>query len=141
VGPPSYQNRRVQSAIHSVLTTRIILNIREAASQRLVDFSFDLHLSDIDFDVYRSRLSFAENSAVFHSDDDYRVSVSQRSDGVDSVASMMVSISTSATISHVTLPTTRDMRGKKVVGRPEPDNEEEDGDDKDSARASPGEWV
>ncbi|KAF9649434.1 hypothetical protein BDM02DRAFT_3113855 [Thelephora ganbajun] len=54
----------VQSAIHSVLTTRIILNLREAASQRLHDISFDLHLSDTDSRIHGSRLSFAENSAA-----------------------------------------------------------------------------
>ena len=33
---------------------------------------------------------------------------------------------------------TRDAMGKKVAGRPEPDNE---GDDRDSIRTSPEEWV
>jgi hypothetical protein len=78
---------------------------------------------------------------VFHSDDDHKSDVSQRREGVDSVVSLrMVSFSTSTTISHVTLPITRDARGEKAVGRPEPGDEEE-GDDKDSARTSPGEWV
>ena len=62
---------RLQNTIHSVVTTHIILNIREAASRRLnSDISFDLHLSDIDFRTPRSRISFAEGPAVFHLDDD-----------------------------------------------------------------------
>ena len=138
----SHRNCRVQSAIHSALTTHIILNIREAASQRLVDFSFDLHLSDTDSNVYRSQLSFAENPAAFHSDDDHRSNVLQRRERVDSVASTarirIASISTSTTISHVNLPMARDGGGKKVVGLPEPDDEE---DDKDPVSISPKEWV
>ena len=51
--------------MHSVLTTRIILNIRKAASRRLEDFSFDLHLSDVDSRASRARMAFAENPAVF----------------------------------------------------------------------------
>ena len=51
-------NYRLQNAIHSVVTTRIILNIREAASQRLDGVSSNLHLSDIGFRVPSSRVSF-----------------------------------------------------------------------------------
>ena len=56
--------------MHSVLTTRVILNIREAASRRFEDFSFDLHLSDIGSRASRARMSFAESPAVLRSDDD-----------------------------------------------------------------------
>ena len=59
-------NYRLQNAIHSSLTARVILNIREAASRRLDDFSFDLHLSDTTH-VSRSRMSFAENPVALHS--------------------------------------------------------------------------
>ena len=132
---------RAQSAIHSVLTTRIILNIREAASQRLDDHSFDLHLSDTDSHASGSRMLFAENTAVFHSGSDQESDVSRRVERHDSGSSMgqvgMVSISTRATISHVTLPMTRDARGKRVVGRVELD----DDDDKDSIVTSPEDWV
>ena len=54
--------------MHSVVTTRIILNIREAASRRLEDFSFDLHLSDVGSRASRTHMYFAENPAVFLSD-------------------------------------------------------------------------
>jgi len=131
----------VQSAIHSVLTTRIVLNIREAASQRLDDYSFDLHLSDTDSRTPRSRISFAVNPALFHSGSDQESGVSQRGerhDGGSSVGQVgVVSFSTRATISHVTLPMTRDARGKRVVGRAELD----DDDDKDSVLTSPEDWV
>lgn len=56
--------------MHSVLTTRIILNIREAASGRLDDISLDLHLSHVSSDATVSRISFAENPAVSHFDGD-----------------------------------------------------------------------
>ena len=54
--------------MHSVVTARIILNVREAASRRLEDFSRDLHLSDVGSRASRSHMSFAENPAVFLSD-------------------------------------------------------------------------
>lgn len=134
-------NHRVQSAIHSVLTTRIILNLREAASQRFDDFSVDLHLSDTDSrGLPRSRLSFAENPAVLDCNDDHGSDNFRSRKWLDSGESTtqtgMVSISTTTTISHVALPMTRDARGKRVVGRPDLDDE----DDMDSVRAS-GEWV
>ena len=144
MGSLSYRNHRAQSAIHSSLTTRIILNIREAASQRHVDFSFDLHLSDTDSNVHRSQLSFADNPAVSHSDDDHRSNVFHRRKRVDSITSTarirMVSISTSTTISHATSPMTRNATGEKVVVRPELDDDDED-DHRDLARTSPEEWV
>ena len=61
-------NHRLQSIIHTVVTTRIILNIRESASRRLDDFSSNLHLSDIGFRALRSRISLTESPAVFRSD-------------------------------------------------------------------------
>jgi len=118
----------------------MILNIREAASQRLDDFSFDLHLSDTDSNAYRSRLSFARNPAVFH-DGDHKNDIFQRRGVVDSVvrAARVRMVSVSNTASHVTLPMTRDAGGKKVVGRPELDDGEDD--EKVSIRTSPEEWV
>ena len=126
-----------------MLTTRIILNLREAASRRFDDFSVDLHLSETDSrGACRSQIRFAENPVALDHNDDHKSGTSQRRIGLDSVASTtrtgMVSISTSTTISHVSLPMTRDARGKKVVGRPEPDDGEED--DEDSIRA-PEDWV
>jgi hypothetical protein len=47
----------------------------------------------------------------------------------------MGSLSTHTAVSHVVLPTIRNARGERVVGRTEPD------DDRDSIRASPKEWV
>ena len=138
-------DRRAQSAVHSALTTRIILNIRKAASQRLDDFSFDLHLSDTDSNVNRSRLSFAQNLSAFYYDDDHSKSdIVQRSGRAESVASMaqvgMVSVSASTTVSRIALPVTRDARGKWAVGRIESDDEEGE-DEKVSIRTSPEEWV
>ena len=60
-------NNRAQSAIYSVLTARIVLNIREAASQRLQNHSFDLHLSETES---RSQIRFAERQVVLYSDDE-----------------------------------------------------------------------
>jgi len=135
----------VQSAVHSVLTTRIILNIRRAASKRLDDFSCDLHLSDTESRAHRSRLRFAENPAGLHyDDDDHRNDIFRRRNRFDSAMSVaqigVVTISTSATISHVTLPVTRDAKGERVAGRPEPDEDDED-DDEDSICTSPEECV
>ena len=76
------------------------------------------------------------------SDDDHKRNVFQRGERVDSVASMaqiwVESIYTSTKISYVTLSVVRD-EGEKVVGRTEPDDEE--GDDKDSARSFPEGWA
>jgi len=134
-----------QSAVHSVLTTRLILNLREAASRRFDDFSVDLHLSDTDSrGACRSQIRFAENPAGLNHDGGHKNDTSQHRIGLDSAASTtrigMVSISTSTTVSHVTLPMTRDTRGKRVVGRPEPDPNDGEEDDMDSIRA-PEEWV
>ena len=128
----------LQSAIHSALTTRIILNIREAASQRLQDFSFDLHLSDTDLHVPRAQLSFAENLAGLHSDEDHKSESFQRRERNNSTmgTTEMVSFSTSATISHFTLPSTRHATRGRVVGLSEPDVV-----DRDSIRTSPDDWV
>ncbi|KAF9781697.1 hypothetical protein BJ322DRAFT_1161529 [Thelephora terrestris] len=131
----------VQSAIHSVLTTRIILNIREAASRRRDDFSSDLHLSETNSHASRPRMDFAENQALTRSGGDQegdRFRYLERYDGGSSMGrSEMMSISTRTVVSHVTLPVTRDARGKKVVGRTELD----DDDDLDSIRTSPEDWV
>ena len=120
-----------------MLTTRIILNIREAASRRLDDISFDLHLSD--FEVPRSRISFAENPAVFHYDDDRESDNSPRRERFGSVGTArtgIVSVSDSTATSRITLPMTRDAKGKRVVGRTGPD------DDDDGSIVIPhDEWV
>ena len=68
--------------MHSVVTTRIILNIREAASRRLEDFSFDLHLSDAGSRASRARMSFAENPAMLRSDDDHESDIPQPGEGL-----------------------------------------------------------
>ena len=134
-------NNRVQSAIHSVLTTRIILNIREAASQRLDDVSSDLHLSDTDSGAYRSRISFALNPAAFHSVGGRMTGsdVSRRSERYGGCGNMaQVSVSTHATISHVSLPMAREAKEQRVVGRIEPDDDV----DTDSIRSFPEDsWV
>lgn len=137
-----------QSAIHSVLTTRIILNIREVASQRLGNFSVDLHMSDTDSHACRSPIAFAANRIVFHSGSDQEnLSAFRHGEGYNSGSNTtrgeMVSTSTHSAVSHVTLPMTRDARGKKVVGREEPDDDgdDDDDDDKDSIRTSPEDWV
>lgn len=124
-----------QSAIHSVLTTRIILNIREVASQRLGNFSVDLHMSDTDSHACRSPIAFAANRIVFHSGSDQE-NLSVFWHGSNTTRGEMVSTSTHSVVSHVTLPMTRDARGKKGVCREEPDD-----DDKDSIRTSPEDWV
>ena len=132
---------RIQSAIHSVLTVRVILNIREAASRRLDDISFDLHLSDIE--VSGSRISFAENLAVFHFDDDYGNVISPRRErfsGVGAGQVGTVSISDSTQASHVTLPMARVAKGKGVVGRLGPDGDKDDYD-KGSNKTYHEEWV
>jgi len=138
----SYISYRVQSAIHSVLTTRVILNIREAASRRLNDFSFDLHLSGSDAQPPRPQISFAENPTVFHPDVDCEGGVSQSRERFSSVGTVhtgMVSVSNSTAPSHITLPMTRDAKGKRVVGRPEPDVDDCDG--MDSIHVSPNKWA
>jgi hypothetical protein len=132
---------RVQSAIHSVLTTRIILNIREAASRRRDDFSSDLHLSETNSHASRPRMDFAENQALTRSGGDQESGSFRYRERYDGGSSMgrteIMSISTHTVVSHVTLPVTRDARGKKVVGRAELD----DDDDMDSIRTSPEDWV
>ena len=124
-----------------MLTTRIVLNIREAASRRLHDFSFDLHLSDADLRAPTSRIAFAEDLAVIHFGDDRTSDAFQheRLGSEDVARSGMVSISGSTGASHITLPMTRDAKGERVVGRPEPDDD--DDDDKYSIGTSPDEWV
>ena len=125
-----------------MLTTRVILNIREAASRRLDDFSFDLHLSGSDAQLPRLQISFAENPGVFHRDVGREGGVShsrERFGSVGTARTGMVSISNSTAPSHITLPMTRDAKGKRVVGRPEPDDD--DGDGRDSIHVSPDEWV
>jgi len=139
---PLTVNFSVQSAIHSVLTTRVILNIREAASQRLDDFSFDLHLSGSDSQVSRLRISFTENPAVHYSDVGHEGEVSRsrgRFGSVGTTRTGMVSTSNSTAPSHITLPMTRDAKGKRVVGRSQSDHDNDDGED--SIHASPDEWV
>jgi len=141
--PPLTVDRRIQSAIHSVLTTRVILNIREAASRRLNDVSFDLHLSDLE--VPRSRISFAENPTVFHFDGDRESDGFPRRERFDSACAGttqtgMVSVPNSIAPSHITLPVTRDAKGKRVVGRPEPDDDEGDHDE-GSTQIGYDEWV
>lgn len=126
-----------------MLTARVVLNIREAASRRLEDISFDLHLSD--FEAPRSRISFTENPAVFHFDDDHGSGISPRRErfgGVGTVRTGMVFVSSATVTSHITLPMTRDAKGKRVVGRPGPD-EDEDSYDEGSVRTShdDSEWV
>lgn len=125
-----------------MLTARVILNIREAASQRLDDFSFDLHLSGSNVQVPSLRISFAGNPAVFHFDVGQAGDVSQSRERFRSVGAAwtgMVSISNSTAPSHVTLPMTRGAKGKWVMGRLESDDD--DGDGKDSIHASPDDWV
>ena len=68
--------------MHSVVTTRIILNIRQAASRRLEDFSFDLHLSDAGSRASRAHMSFAENPAVLRSNDDHESDIPQPGEGL-----------------------------------------------------------
>ena len=48
----------------------MLLNIREAALQRTVDFPSDLHLSDIGLPVSRSHITFVERPAGFRSDEE-----------------------------------------------------------------------
>lgn len=131
----------VQTAIHSVLTTRIILNIREAASHRLYDHSFDLHLSDTGSQPCISRISFAENPAVLHPGGDQESAIfpgrGRHNGGLSMGRAELISVSTRTTVSHVTLPMTRDARGKRVVGIVGPDHD----DDRDSMRTSPEDWV
>lgn len=57
--------------------------------------------------------------------------------GLNTVRGETMSTSTHTTVSHVTLPMTRDARGKKVAGREVLD----DDDDEDSIRTSPEDWV
>ena len=64
-------HHRIQTAIHSALTTRIILNIRRVASQQFDDFSFDLHLYDTKVPVSQPQIAFAENPASLDFDDDH----------------------------------------------------------------------
>jgi len=126
-----------------VLTARVILNIREAASRRLDDVSFDLHLSDLE--VPGSRISFAENPAVFHFDGGRESDIPphrERFGSVGTTRTGMVSVSNSTVASHITLPMTKDAKGKRVVRRPGPeDSEDEDGYDKSSIQTSHDEWV
>ena len=134
-------NCRLQSAIHSVLTTRVVLNIREAASRRLDDISCDLHLSDTEVPV--SRISFAEHPTVFHSDGDCESDTFAPTEGFSSTGTAqtgVVSIPNSIVASHITLPVTRDAKGKQVVGRPEPDDDEDDYDE-GSTQIAYDDWV
>ena len=87
--------------MHSVVTTRIILNIREAASRRLEDFSFDLHLSDAGSRASRARMSFAENPAALCFDhDSENITPQAREGSIVSVARTgMVSVSESVPVS------------------------------------------
>lgn len=129
----------VQSAIHSVLTARIILNIREMASRRLDDYSFDLHLSDAD--THASGISFSENMVAFHPDDrqegDTIGQWHRHGHGAGVLRVEMVSSPSHTIISHVTLPMTRDVWGNMVVGQTEPDYD----DEKDSIYSSPEDCV
>ena len=108
----------MQGAIHSSLTTRIILNIREAASRRLDDFSFDLHLSDADFHASGSRISFAENPAVFHSDEGCEDAISQcrrRLDSANTAQTKVIPIP-DLTAPHIAPPMAQDDQGERMVG-------------------------
>jgi len=133
--------RRIQSALHSVLTVRVILNIREAASRRLDDISFDLHLSDLE--VSGSRMSLAEDLAVFHfgygCDNDISP-CRERFSSVETARAGMVSVSNSTTASHINLPVIQDAKGKRMVGRLGSDDDEDDFD-KGSIQTPHGEWV
>ena len=134
-------NSRVQSAIHSVLTTRVVLNIREAASRRLNDVSCDLHLSDLEFP--KSRISFAETPVVSHFGSDREsdtFSHRERSGSTRTAQTGMASTPNSVVASHINLPVTRDAEGKRVVGRPEPDDDKDD-DDGGSTQVAYDEWV
>ena len=123
-----------------MLTARVILNIREAASRRLEDISFDLHLSDLE--VSGSRISFAENLAVFHSDGggDNDLSPRGRFGNVGTARVEVVPVSNSTTASHITLPVIRNAKGKRMVGRLGPDD---NGSDRGggSIQTSHDEWV
>ena len=135
-------NNRAQSAIHSVLTTRIVLNIREAASQRLQDHSFDLHLSETESQACRSQIRFADRQVVLYSSDEQMRDTFGRGEGHgDSGASIggveVASISTRTTISHITLPMARGAKGGGVVGQFEPGED----DDMDSINTFLDEWV
>ena len=87
-----------------MVTARIILNIREAASRRFDDISFVLHLSDIGSRVPRSRLSFAEGPAAVHLEvDDCESGTFElrgRVDNASVVRTGVVSISNSTMVSH-----------------------------------------
>ena len=138
---PFTANYRFQSAIHSSLTTRIVLNIREAASQRHDDFSFNLHMSDANFHVPGSRISFAENPAVFHSNEDREDAISlrrRRPDSASAAQTGVVPISNS-TAPHVTPPMAQDDKGERMVGLPEPGGGSDDG--QDSMRTSPDQCM
>lgn len=73
-----------------------------------------------------------------HSGGDPESGTSQREEGSGSVGTTrtgMMSINTSATISHVTLPVTRNDKGKRVADRLE------SGDEEDSIHNPLDEWV
>ena len=103
--------------MHSVLTARIILNIRESASQRLGDVSFDLHLSDAGSRTSRARMSFARGPVAFCSDDDREndIPTQGRLDNMSVAWIGMTSFSNSTTESLDQWPET--LRGERAAGR------------------------
>ena len=64
----------------------------------------------------------------------------ERFNSVGTVRTGMVSVSNSTTASHITLPMTRDGKGKGVVGRLGSDDDDDDYD-KGSIQTPHGEWV
>lgn len=81
-------HNRAQSAIHSALTIRVVLNIREVASRGLDDFSLDLHLPNTDSHACRSPIVFAKNRAVLDSIGEQMNDMCGRKEKHDSGASM-----------------------------------------------------
>ena len=98
-------------------------------------------MSDANFHVPGSRISFAENPAVFHSNEDREDAISLRRRRPDSASTAQTGVVPipNSTAPHVTPPMTQDDEGERMVGLLEPGGGSDDG--KDSMRTSPDQCM